>query len=203
MRAHEINKLDNFICGWYSDNKIIDSLIEYYEQSPDKKPGVIGDGRVEPGVKDSTDLILKGELFVKYYQYLTQVFKEYIATYPSCNQYGSWGIVQWPGIQHYKPGQGFHAWHCERTDAQAPTCNRHLVFMTYLNDVTDGGETEFLHQKVKIKPEKGLTVIWPADWTFTHRGLSSKTQDKYIVTGWVNYQMPFENNPKAKKEIHF
>jgi hypothetical protein len=65
--------------------------------------------------------------------------------------------------------------------------DRHLVFMTYLNDVEEGGETEWFHQNLRIKPEKGLTVIWPSDWTFTHRGLPSTIQDKYIITGWFNY----------------
>ena len=41
--------------------------------------------------------------------------------------------------------------------------------------------------KIKVKPEKGLTLIWPADWTFTHRGVPSSTETKYIVTGWFNY----------------
>ena len=59
--------------------------------------------------------------------------------------------------------------------------------MTYLNDVSDHGETEWFHQKLKVKPKKGLTVIWPADWTFTHRGISSPTQRKIIVTGWFSY----------------
>ena len=38
---------------------------------------------------------------------------------------------------------------------------------------------------IKLKPKKGLTVIWPAEWTHTHRGIASMTQDKYIVTGWL------------------
>jgi hypothetical protein len=59
--------------------------------------------------------------------------------------------------------------------------------MTYLNNVTDGGETEWYHQDLKIQPQKGLTVIWPADWCFVHRGNITPTQDKYIITGWFNY----------------
>ena len=59
--------------------------------------------------------------------------------------------------------------------------------MTYLNDVNDGGETEYYYQKVKIKPVKGLTLIVPVDWTFTHRGIVSLTETKYIVTGWFSY----------------
>ena len=59
--------------------------------------------------------------------------------------------------------------------------------MTYLNDVSDGGETEFYYQKLKVKPETGLTLIWGSDWTFMHRGITSKTQTKYIATGWLDY----------------
>ena len=46
--------------------------------------------------------------------------------------------------------------------------------MTYLNDVSDGGETEFYYQKLKVKPETGLTLIWGSDWTFTHKGITSQ-----------------------------
>ena len=59
--------------------------------------------------------------------------------------------------------------------------------MTYLNDVSDGGETEFMHQNIKVKPQKGLTLIWPADWTFTHRGVASPIETKTIVTGWYHF----------------
>ena len=62
-----------------------------------------------------------------------------------------------------------------------------MVFMTYLNDVTDGGGTEFYYQNKITEARKGKTLIWPADWTHTHRGVVSPTQDKYIITGWLNY----------------
>jgi len=41
--------------------------------------------------------------------------------------------------------------------------------------------------KIKIKPKKGLTVIWPAEWMFTHRGIASMKEVKYIVTGWYSF----------------
>ena len=59
--------------------------------------------------------------------------------------------------------------------------------MTYLNDVNIGGGTEFYHQKVTVLPEKGKTVIWPADWTHTHRGVAAPNEEKIIVTGWYNF----------------
>jgi len=63
---------------------------------------------------------------------------------------------------------------------------RILVFMTYLNDVPDGG-TLFKYQKIKIPAKKGLTIIWPSDWTHTHKGEISKKHNKYIVTGWYTF----------------
>ncbi len=49
------------------------------------------------------------------------------------------------------------------------------------------GGTEFCHQNLIVQPKKGLTLIWPADWTFTHRGVPSPTQEKIITTGWFNF----------------
>ena len=46
---------------------------------------------------------------------------------------------------------------------------------------------EISKNKVQKCIEKGLTVIWPADWTFTHRGIKAKKEHKYIITGWINF----------------
>jgi len=43
---------------------------------------------------------------------------------------------------------------------------------------------------VKIKPEMGKTLIWPAEWTHAHAGEILKTETKYIITGWMCY--PFD-----------
>jgi hypothetical protein len=58
--------------------------------------------------------------------------------------------------------------------------------MTYLNTVEDGGGTSFFYQRVTLKAEKGLTLIWPVEWTHTHKGEVSETEEKYIVTGWFS-----------------
>ena len=33
--------------------------------------------------------------------------------------------------------------------------------------------------------KRGVTLIWPAPWTHTHRGQISLTHEKTIVTGWL------------------
>jgi hypothetical protein len=117
---------------------------------------------------------------------LQKVLDCYKKEYPWCDEFSSWGITETVNIQHYAPKEGYFFWHTERSSTVHPAATRHLVFMTYLNDVNEDGETEFYHQKIKVKPEKGLTLIWPADWTFTHRGIPSP-HEKYIVTGWLHY----------------
>ena len=57
-----------------------------------------------------------------------------------------------------------------------------------MNTVNDGGETEWPIQGVKIKPEKGLTVFWPTDWTHMHKGIVSPTEHKYITSGWYEFK---------------
>jgi hypothetical protein len=187
MISHKINELNNFISGWYLEDKdICDKLIQYHASSSEKFAGMIGTG-VDKTVKDSTDVILDLDHLVTYGNNLQSVVNEYIKKYPYSNYYAGFGIRENILVQHYRPTEGYHAWHTERTCAHSINATRHLAFLTYLNDVTDAGETEFFHQGIKVKPEKGLTLIFPADWTFTHRGVASPTQDKYITTGWFNF----------------
>lgn len=88
-------------------------------------------------------------------------------------------------IQHTPVGGGFHEWHCEQGGGW--TSARSLVWMIYLNDVSGGGDTEFLYQQIKVQPKKGTLVIWPAGITHPHRGNPPYSNDKYIVTGWFEH----------------
>ena len=192
MRKHEINSKERFIRGYYLDDTCIcDELIEYHKNDPNRHPGLIfnnGALRVKKDFKDSIDSVLRDPLAIKYFNCLQLCVNQYIEEYPWCSRSGTnWRVQETVNIQYYPPGGGYPAWHTEREQMNTPYCHRHLVFMTYLNDVTDQGETEFFHQQLKMKPEKGLTLIWPADWTFYHRGVVSLSQEKYIVTGWFSY----------------
>ena len=35
--------------------------------------------------------------------------------------------------------------------------------------------------------KKGKTLIWPTDFTHTHRGVISLSKEKYIITGWLSF----------------
>jgi len=88
-------------------------------------------------------------------------------------------------IQKTKIGGGYHNWHYESSEREV--CHRLLTWILFLNDVNEGGETEFLYQHMRIKPEQGTLIIWPAGFTHTHRGNPPLSNDKYIVTGWTEF----------------
>ena len=180
----------NFIYQAYlADTTICDKMIAHHVASPNRRVGVVsrnGVNVVDKAYKDSTDSSLDEVIAQQYFSQLAVHIRAYREMYPMSGLCAEWVLDQVPAIQSYEPGGGYFSWHCERnTGANPLIANRHLVYMTYLNDVTDGGETEFYHQELKVQPRKGLTLIWPVDWTHTHRGLTSPTQEKYIATGWL------------------
>lgn len=189
-------KLDpsSLIGGWYIPTEICDELVNYFNFN--KK--YLKQGKVakqnslveeDKNIKDSFDLnVSSGNYDVvigEYRKCLKNVLDNYLEKYKFCNDVYFFDIKESFNIQYYPIGGGFKKWHCENTGDEV-FLKRHLVFMTYLNDVEDGG-TEFYYQGIKTKAEKGLTLIWPAIWTHTHRGAVSNTKEKIIVTGWYSF----------------
>lgn len=86
-------------------------------------------------------------------------------------------------IQKTSPSEGFHNWHTENSDSQ--NFRRVLATTVYLNDVEEGGETEFLYLSRRVKPKAGRVVIWPAGFPYVHRGNPPLSGEKYILTSWL------------------
>ena len=87
-------------------------------------------------------------------------------------------------IQKTLPTEGYHVWHIEHGRGFENEA-RAFAFSVYLNDVEDGGETEFLHFSKRVKPKKGRIVIWPAAFPYLHRGNPPLSGEKYILTSWI------------------
>ena len=111
---------------------------------------------------------------------LVESWKEYVRVFGHLKTVPMYSIVQ--KIQMTPAGGGYHVWHDENSNAVHS--ERCLVWMIYLNDDYEGGETEFLYYKKRIQPEKGKLLIWPAGMTHAHRGGLVLKGTKYIVTGW-------------------
>jgi len=88
-------------------------------------------------------------------------------------------------LQKTLPTEGYHIWHVEHSIGYENE-PRAFVYSIYLNDVEEGGETEFLHFSKRVKPKTGRIVIWPASFPYLHRGNPPLSGEKYILTSWIN-----------------
>ena len=109
------------------------------------------------------------------------IYEQEYAAVKEASRYSSYYFK----VQKTKIGGGYHLWHYESCTREV--CNRVLAWTLYLNDVDEGGETEFLYQHRRVKPQQGTLVIFPAAFTHAHRGNPPLSNDKYIVTGWVEF----------------
>ncbi len=94
-------------------------------------------------------------------------------------------------LQWYHAGEGgYPYWHCELypRDTSCETLHRHLLWTIYLNDEFEEGETEFLFQGRKVRPQTGALLIAPTGFTHTHRGNRPQNGDKFIATSWILFQ---------------
>jgi hypothetical protein len=190
IREKEIDS-NSFIGGWYIDKEICEELIEYFKYN--KKyttSGKTGSG-LDIEAKDSTDLIISAGNFDgivgKYRKVLQSLLKQYFKKFPESEQVYYFKIREQINLQYYKSNGGFKKWHHEN-EGNPKSIQRHLVFMTYLNEVKNGG-TDFKYYKDVVNDaEQGLTLIWPAGWTHNHKGRISEDKEKYIITGWYNFQ---------------
>jgi hypothetical protein len=187
--------MDNFI-GQYQleDPSICDALMDLFHQGHKAgltKPGVVGyDKHQNLEIKQSTDFALQEAQplgppqkfrFVDYHNEISKFIDNYCTERKIYEYCGRFEMRHAPQIQWYKPTEGFYRWHI---DGNHELANRALAYITYLNDVEDGG-TEFMHQGIKIDAVKGRTIIFPTSLTHIHRGVVSNTQDKYIITNWI------------------
>jgi hypothetical protein len=162
-------------------NEWCDTIINYFTQNPDKF-----DLRNSSYVNDIHghlwDKVLKNEFL----NFFNPCFNLYFQKYPYIIQ--PLEVVGWK-IQKTLPTEGYHAFHIEH-GVNPPASNRVGVWTLYLNDVEEGGETEFLYQLKRIKPQKGTLCIFPAGYTHVHRGNTPFSGEKYIMTGWLDMISP-------------
>ena len=188
---------------WIKENsvpsKLCEDAIEKFERSKDKVQGHVGEGNtigasVELSIKRSLDLYISDKFdWCQITDTLNQVLSDSVKTYFDklrdkevslgfgADQQVIDGGYQ---IQKTEPGE-FYKWHNDF--ALKGNCARVLTYVWYLNDVDEGGETEFVDGTL-IKPEQGKLMLFPATWTYIHQGRSPISNTKYICTGWIYFE---------------
>ncbi len=182
-------KVNSFIFEKYNSipANACEEMIQRFEQNKeDQYQGRIGQlAQEDQSIKKSTDLVVSGKEHWKdvdrgLFSSLGVAIKEFRETYPYFKgPFKDMGYA----IQRTEPGEHYH-WHIDGGSHEFS--QRQLVALWYLNDVAGpGGETEFLFQDVKIKPEQGKLILFPPFWTHEHRGVTLDQGVKYIATTWI------------------
>ncbi|MDT8387188.1 MAG: 2OG-Fe(II) oxygenase [Thiogranum sp.] len=163
------------------------TAIQRFEELHDEQyEGRIGQlAEKHRSIKKSTDLVVSGKAHWKdvdqaLFRSMGQAILEFRESFPYFK--GSFKDMGY-AIQRTNPGEHYH-WHIDGGSHEFS--QRQLVAVWYLNDVPGpGGETEFLFQDVRIKPEQGKLLLFPPFWTHEHRGVTLQEGVKYIATTWV------------------
>jgi len=169
------------------DTTLCAEMIERFELDGDGQyPGRTGQLVAEDfSIKRSTDLVVSGK---SHWRDVDQKLFESLALVMSDmrkrqaffrGRFKDFGYA----IQKTAAGEFYH-WHVD--GGSHSFSERMLVAIWYLNDVAGpGGETEFRHQKIKVKPKAGRVLVFPPFWTHEHRGVTLQRGCKYIATTWV------------------
>jgi prolyl 4-hydroxylase len=184
----------HFIGSWLIEPlSICDELIDFFESHPENQAQGKTAGGLNLEAKNSLDLTIRPRELEQddhrpvreYLDTLFECYKDYLEQWPFLQSFMPRIELGSFNIQRYKPGGHFLKVHSERTTLASS--HRVLAWMTYLNDVEDGGSTEFVHQDLTIQPQKGQTLIWPAEWTHAHKANVLNSGTKYIITGWMHF----------------
>ena len=172
----------------YMSERAVNNCVNMFKKDQSRVvPGKSGLYEIKPEWKDSLDLGLNikelKRLKIRHKE-MHDIIDNYIRKYPILSKYDPWGYIEGVNIQYYKPNGGYRKEHCERMTLGGS--QRIMAFMTYLTDTKNGG-TEFTYLNWKAPCKKGLTLIWPADYPYAHKGVISSTDEKMIITGWLGF----------------
>ena len=178
--------LRNFVRGFENalSKELCQSLIEWFESEPDVRTKEVNrETRNDKQMWIPED----SDLYSPIQKVKLEMLEAYLAEFPYAYRGARKLLTPEIKVQRTNPmGGGFHNFHAEISHWE--NCTRALVWTIYLNDIPKGeGETEFLYEKIRVQPQKGLGLMFPAGWTFQHRGNPVHTHNKYIATGWWHY----------------
>ena len=180
--------------------ELCNEIIEMYEMEDNKSDGSTIGG-IQKKVKDTTDYTIpkNNEKWGKIEEFLYKELHKNILKYVkqiNCSKYTEEfnhgcdsSIFKNQNfeandfmIQKYEKNKGKYVYHNDFHIVSNKY--RVIAFLWYLNNVEEGGETEFW-DNYKIKPTAGKLVLFPACWSYPHRGLMPVSDNKYIITNWL------------------
>lgn len=197
--------MNNFIYenSYSLSYELCKEIIEKFENDDTKLPGEVMSGYY-PDIKKTTDLNISNcnnwnfihTVLYKELMHNINIYKKNINNmYEYCNINQNTkelykilnDYIDIPSIiiKKYQIHTGRYVYHNDFHVNYLNGKYRVLTFLWYLNDIENGGETDFFSGQIVIKPKMGKLIIFPACWTFPHSGKIPHSDNKYIVTGWI------------------
>ena len=168
-----------------------EEIIQRFRHDDRKAPGITTSGEVMPELKKSMDLGISDldeweGIDQTLYQSLAENLEKYSKQTTEITGQPLWSSkIQDSGynVKRYRPDD-YYNWHVDCQTYQNGW-TRTVACIWYLNEVEEGGETEFAFGH-KVVPMTGKLILFPATWNFPHRGLSPIQGNKYIITSFVS-----------------
>jgi hypothetical protein len=190
MKAKFIYENDFALCP-----ELCEEIITLFESSSDKSDGLTLGG-VQKKIKDTTDLIIsKSHKWTNIYECLENELKHNLQKYklsihgkyadPTYNIIDEIFEITPFMVQRYIQNEGKYVYHNDFHIDYSKKLYRAITYIFYLNDVIEGGETEFFGGEIQIIPKTGKLILFPSSWTFPHCGKMPISSNKYIVAGWI------------------
>ena len=193
---------ENSLC-----HELCDEIIENFENQETGRYEGLTKGGLQKHIKNTVDLVIPKDdekwniinktLLREVNKNITKYVNDINLQYIDCNNNENTTINNFSilnekhftvddfMIQRYLSNDGKYIYHNDFSVEVETQKFRVLTYLWYLNDVLEGGETDFFNGKVQIKPKKGKLILFPASWTFPHCGKMPKSSNKYIITGWI------------------
>lgn len=179
--------------------EVCKDIIEVFEKNKDNHRNGHTAGGYTPQTKITKELYFKfGDCLYKFddiiHEGLTKGHFEYVNNLKKhYREYDGWGKNLGDTgyqLQKYIKNEGRYKWHVDSSDSLDYITKygvRKYAFIFYLNDVEEGGETGFLIESIKnTKPKAGRLLIFPTTDQYVHCGHMPKSNDKYMITGWLH-----------------
>ena len=178
------------------DEESCERMIKMFEDSKDIEPVKLEDG--DNSISFTQLTMSEHKEWASVQAGMLEMFQEYIGRY---NIDVSLKPKQWP------PTYGYEAIRMKRYfnndyDRFDPhvdvlnheTARRFLAFFIYMNDVEEGGETEFVnlykpgtYVPFKVEAKRGRLLMFPPLWPWYHAGRKPISNNKYIIHSYCHY----------------
>ena len=152
-----------------------EEVIDLAEESRKWRAGTAGQ-TVDPEVRitDIHDLDPETELHSELLETFIDCITQYRLKYPACI------ITSGEALRVGRYGKdGHYSIHSDSRGSE-----RVLSGILYLNDEYKGGELNFQHQDITLKPKSGSLILFPSNYIYIHQSLPVLEGSKYIVLSW-------------------